>query len=137
MTPHDTHNTDRPSTLVSFFRYNASAIIATTGDFLTLVFLTEVLYLWYLFSTVIGALVGACIAFALGRNWAFVSKEERKRVQAVRYTIVALGSLALNTLGVYFFTEVTGFPYTISKVITAVIVGVGYNYTLSKYYIFK
>lgn len=127
----------RPSALISFLRYNASAIIATGCDFGTLLLLTEVFKLWYVFSTACGALVGAIVAFWLGRNWAFVSKDAKKRVQALKYVLVAVGSLGLNTYGVYFFTDFLSIQYVISKIITAIIVGIGYNYTLSRYYIFK
>ncbi|MFY0654163.1 MAG: GtrA family protein [Cyclobacteriaceae bacterium] len=128
---------NKPSTVASFFRYNVSALLATAGDFLTLILLTELAGLWYVLSTSIGAFVGALIAFSLGRNWAFVSKEEKKRIQIIRYTIVAAGSLILNTAGVYFFTDTLGFDYIISKVITAVIVAIAFNYPLSKFYIFR
>ncbi|MEQ6121084.1 GtrA family protein [Reichenbachiella sp. MALMAid0571] len=128
---------DKPSGKTSFFRYNIAALLATAGDFLTLIFLTELVGLWYLASTSLGAIVGAIIAFTLGRNWAFVSKEETKTRQAIKYGIVALGSMGLNTLGVFFFTEVIEIQYVISKSITAGIVALGYNYPLSKYYTFK
>lgn len=127
----------KPSGKTSFLRYNIAALLATAGDFLTLVILTELVGLWYLLSTGLGALVGAIIAFTLGRNWAFVSKKETKSKQALKYGLVALGSLALNTLGVFFFTDILEIQYIISKSITAGIVALGYNYPLSKYYTFK
>jgi len=127
----------KPSGKTSFLRYNIAALLATAGDFLTLVSLTELAGIWYLLSTGLGALVGAIIAFTLGRNWAFVSKKASKSKQALKYGLVALGSLALNTLGVFFFTDVLEIQYIISKSITAGIVALGYNYPLSKYYTFK
>ncbi len=127
----------KPSGKTAFFRYNIAALLATAGDFVTLIFLTELVGLWYLLSTILGALVGAIIAFTLGRNWAFVSKEEAQSKQALKYGVVALGSLGLNTLGVFFFTDVLEVQYIISKSITAGIVALGYNFPLSKYYTFK
>ena len=99
--------------------------------------LTELMNIWYVISAAVGAAVGAVIAFFLGRNWAFVAKDEQKRTQALKYFIVALGSLGLNTFGVYAFTEWAEFQYVVSKTITAIIVAVSYNYTLNKYFVFK
>ena len=128
---------NRPSSLVSFFRYNLVAIIATSLDFLTLVFLTEIIGIWYLASTIIAAITGAISAFLLGRFWVFVSLESKVHHQALRYFLVAAGSVALNSFGVYFFTEFGGFQYMVSKGITAVLVGIGYNYLLGRYFVFK
>lgn len=130
-------DTQRPSGLVSFIRYNISAIIATGVDFLTLIALTELLDLYYVISTVAGAAFGATVAFVLNRNWSFESKNEQKRVQSLKYVLVALGSLALNTFGVFALTEWMGVQYVISKTIAAVIVAVSYNYLLSKYFVFR
>ena len=128
---------EKPSGITSFWRYNASALLATGADFLTLVLLTELAHVWYVISTAAGALVGGIVAFSLGRNWAFESKEEKKRVQIFRYVLVAAGSLGLNTLGVYVFTDLINLQYLISKVITATTVAIAFNYPLSKYFIFK
>ena len=127
----------RPSAIVSFTRYQFVAILATGIDFLTLIFLTEVIGLWYLFSTVSGATLGAITAFLLGRYWVFRSTEDETHHQAFRYLLVASGSVILNSSGVYFLTDIVGWAYLVSKTITAIIVGVSYNYLLSRYFIFK
>ena len=88
-------------------------------------------------STIIAATVGAITAFLLGRFWVFVSVESKVHHQAFRYFFVACGSVVLNSLGVYFFTEIVEFQYMISKGITAVIVGIGYNYLLGRNFVFK
>ena len=137
MDSNDFHPTVKPSGKASFFRYNISAILATAGDFLALIILTELLNVWYLLSTSIGALVGALTAFFLGRNWAFSAKQGKKSKQMFRYAIVATGSLLLNTFGVYMLTDLANIQYMISKSITALIVAFCFNYPLSKYYIFK
>ena len=127
----------KPSPIISFIRYNLVAILATGVDFICLIMLTELVGLWYLTSTVIAAVVGAITAFLLGRFWVFVSTESKIHHQAFRYFIVALGSVVLNSAGVYFFTDTVGLQYIISKAITAIIVGVGYNYLLGRYFVFR
>ncbi|MEQ9423703.1 MAG: GtrA family protein [Cyclobacteriaceae bacterium] len=127
----------RPNTVTSFFRYNLVAILATGIDFIVLIVLTEIAGLWYLASTVLAAIAGAITAFVLGRYWVFVSTESKYYHQAFRYFLVASGSVVLNSLGVYFFTDIVEFQYIISKTISAILVGVGYNYTLSRFFVFK
>ena len=128
---------DKPSSITSFFRYNIAAIVATSADFFTLILLTEIFNLWYVLSVIVGAIIGATIAFTLGRYWAFVSTVERKRTQALKYVIVAVGSVLLNSVGVYLLTDHIEIQYIISKIIVATLVALAYNYPLSKYYTFK
>ena len=127
----------KPSGFISFFRYNIAAVIATTADFSTLLFLKEALGVNYVLATCLAATIGAIIAFTLGRYWAFVSTETKKSTQIIKYVIVAAGSIILNTLGVYLITNYLGQDYKVSKVIIAVLVAVAYNYPLSKNYTFK
>jgi len=126
-----------PNKWNSFFRYHASAFAATVCDFGTTVFLTEIFGVWYTYSTAIGAFAGAFVAFTLGRAWVFVAFDGKRPNQAFRYVIVALGSMALNTLGVYLLTENTGISYVISKSIVAVFIGATYNFNLSRNFVFK
>lgn len=128
---------ERPNILTSFFRYNIIAITATSVDFVLLVFLTEVLQFWYLFSAFLGAFAGGVTAFILGRNWAFMKKDGKLSVQAIKYSAVWVASIILNTTALYLAVEYLGLQYIISKIIVAIIVGIGFNFLMQKYYIFK
>ena len=119
----------------SFLRYNVSAGTATLCDFLMLIFCKEILGIYYVTATFFGALTGATVAFILGRNWTFISKISS---QGFRFILVVLGSVLLNTLGVYIFTDVFLVPhYTISKVMVAVMIGVCYNFPMQRYFVFR
>ncbi|MEL6867414.1 MAG: GtrA family protein [Bacteroidota bacterium] len=126
-----------PRTLVSFLRAQLAALLATAADFMVLIFLTEVMNIWYVSSNFIGAFVGTIISFTLGRYWVFVSKDKQIGHQAARYMLVAFGSMVLNTLGVYLITEYATISYVISKVLVAVIVGIAYNFILHKHFVFS
>jgi putative flippase GtrA len=128
---------EKPSGFVSFLRYNIAAVIATAVDFATLLFLKEILEVNYVLATCAAATMGAVIAFSLGRYWAFVSTDAKKSTQIIKYLFVAIGSVALNTLGVYLITNYLNQDYKVSKIIIAFLVAVTYNYPLSKYYTFK
>lgn len=54
-----------------------------------------------------------------------------------RYFLIWLGSTGFNTGGTVFFVEVFGWHYLVAKTITAVIVAVGYNFNMQKYFVFR
>ncbi len=112
-------------------------MIATAVDFFVVIFLTEVFQVWYVASTAIGALAGTVVNFLIGRYWVFASTERKIGEQALRYLLVSLGSLILNTLGVYLITEYGGINYIYSKAIVAVLVAVFYNFVLQKVFVYK
>ncbi len=128
---------NQPNTLTSFFRYNIVALSATIVDFAILISLTEILHLWYLLSAFIGAFAGGITGFILGRNWAFMKKDEKLSVQAIKYVFVWIASIFLNILGLYIMVEFVAFQYIISKIVIAIIIGIGFNFIMHKYYIFK
>ncbi len=121
----------------TFIKYNAVAITATAVDFLFLVFFTEVLGFWYLFSAIIGSTIGGFVAFLLERNWTFKKTDGVIRKQAFRYLLIWLTSLLLNTVFLYLFVDILQIQYILSKVAVAVLVSVGFNFFTHKYYIFK
>ncbi len=121
----------------SFFKYQIAAVTATIIDFLILVLLTEIFNIWYVYSTVIGALAGAIVNFNLCRFWAFSNAKNKFKHQVLRYVLVSSGSLVLNTLCVYLFTNFAHINYSISKIITALFIAIFYNYMLQKYFVFK
>lgn len=123
--------------LISLFRSQAASFVATAADFTVLIFLTEVLRVWYVGSTAVGAFVGACISFFLSRNWAFKRQAGNIYWQVLKYIMVSMSSLALNTYGVYFLTENFGIQYILSRAIVAIFVGLVFNFFLFRYFVFK
>ena len=120
-----------------FFRSQIAAFLGTAVDYLLVLGLTELAGLWYVFSNVVGASCGAITNFLLGKYWAFESKDGKMMYEAFSYTMVSLGSLILNTAGLYFLTEYTPLNYIVSKVIVGVLIGVFYNYLLQKHFVFR
>ncbi|MCF6183065.1 MAG: GtrA family protein [Bacteroidales bacterium] len=123
--------------ILTFLKYNVTAGIATGVDFAVLIFMTEILHVWYLLSAVTGAVSGGITAFILERNWAFMKRNDKLSVQAIKYFVVWLISILLNIAGLFLLVEYAEIQYIVSKVIVAVIVGIGFNFLTHKYYIFK
>jgi putative flippase GtrA len=120
-----------------FVKAQLAAVLATLLDFLSMVFLKEVLGIWYVTATAIGAFIGASTNFLLGRYGVFTDGNNSMRQQAFRYALVAAGSLLLNTGGVFLITEFLRIPYIYSRVIVATLVAFTYNFYLQKNFVFK
>jgi putative flippase GtrA len=127
----------RPGFLKSLLRYNVVAVLATAIDFLVLVVFTELFNCWYLLSAFLGAVSGGVTSFFMQRNWTFMRKDGRLSHQAIRFILVWIASILLNTLGLFLVVECLGFQYIIAKIIVATSVNLGFNFLMHKYYIFK
>jgi putative flippase GtrA len=132
-------NTDlkKKSGTQEFLSAQVAAFIGTAVDFGVVIFLTEIVGMWYVISNAIGATCGAITNFFLGRNWVFSSTQNKISHQAFRYFLVATGSMVLNTLGVYLLTEFTALNYIYAKIIVAVLIAFTFNFLLQKYFVFK
>jgi len=123
--------------LSTFLKYDLVALVATATDFTVLIGLTEMLNMWYLFSAIISAFLGGITGFVLERNWVFMKKDGKLTVQSTRYLLIWMVSIVLNTGFLYLMVDLFGYQYIVSKVIVSVLVGIGFNFLMHKYYIFK
>ncbi|HUK41668.1 MAG TPA: GtrA family protein [Candidatus Acidoferrales bacterium] len=126
----------RPPLMVSLRRSQLASLTATIVDFASLIFLVEVAGVWYVTATAVAAFLGALVNFALGRHWTFEATEQAVRGQMLRYVLISVLSLILNSAGVYLLTDHFGIYYMLSKVITAFSVGVLFNFPLHRYFVF-
>lgn len=123
--------------MATFIKAQAASLAATCFDFLTTIVLVNVLGWWYLAGSVTGTIAGGLLNFMIGRLWAFNAGEGKIEWQFIKYVLVWTGNLLLNAAGVFMITQYIGLSYVISKVITAVVVGIGYNYVLQKKFVFR
>lgn len=121
----------------SLGRSQVSSFVASAIDLGVYFSATEFLGLWYVLSAGLGALCGALTNFRLNRYWSFEAEGANWKPQALRYALVSSGSLGLNMLGVYVFTDLLGIQYGISKVLTSLGVGLLFNFPLHRRYVFK
>lgn len=136
MIPDDQHKTKVPLG-ESFLKSQITSVTSTAVDFTVLVLCTELIGIYYVISKAIAACCGAIVSFTLGRKWAFRRSDKRMGPQALKYIFTSLCSLGLNVYGIYFFTDCLGFHYILSNVIIAVIVAVGFNFFMYRYFVFK
>ena len=120
-----------------FFRYNTVALIASAVDFLSFFLLLEVFNLWYVLSASISASLGGLTAFMMNWKWVFKSQSKNWKFQFTKYVIAWGGSILLNIYGLYLVVENTGISEIVAKIGVSVIVGVFYNFFVSKNIVFK
>ena len=120
-----------------FLKSQASSIISTAVDFVVTFLLKQLLGDWFVLASITGNIAGGIVNFMLGRNWVFSSRENGASEQFVKYTLVWLGNLALNAAGIYFFKEILKLEDWTSKVLTSIIVGIGYNYVFQRFFVFR
>jgi putative flippase GtrA len=120
-----------------FLRTQISSLLATLVDFVITIMLVEFDNSQYLIATSFGAVGGAITNFIINKYWSFKmgSRKDLKN-QSARYLLVWVGSIFLNIFGSNLTMKVFNIPYLISKIIISLIVGIGFNYTLQKKYVF-
>lgn len=136
-THHQNELTNQPPAWVAFFRHQVAAVLATSADF----GIYRILYDYFEtpphIATIFSSLIGATISYTLGRYWAFKATNSRHTLQMVKYGIVSLGSATLNSLGIFILFDLFGFHEMWSKVIVAICIGIPYNFSLHKRWVFK
>ena len=123
--------------VMKFTKAQASAIIATTVDFLLSLFAYEVCGINYVVSSFIGALSSGIVNCVVNYRWVFGSDGQQKRYVALKYLIVWTGSIVLNTAGTYLLTELTGSYFIWSKAVVSVVVAFLWNYQMQRFFVYR
>lgn len=122
--------------ILTFCKAETSAMVASAADFGLTVLLAEVAGVWYAYATLMGALAGGIINCCVNYRWVFSATGLSKGGVALRYMAVWIASIALNTMGTYLLTELTGINYIISKTVVACLVATLWNYQMQRVYVF-
>jgi putative flippase GtrA len=124
-----------------FAKAQASAFIGGVTDYCVMIFFTEVVGIHYTLSIVIGGIIGAVVNFKINKNWTFFSKansySHSERIQFTKFVIVVINSIFLKSSGTYLITTYLYDSYKINRIIVDLIVSLGCNYPLQKYWVFK
>ena len=121
----------------TFAKAQLSSFIGGMVDYLTMIFLTEVVGIFYTYSIVISGTIGAVINFFVNRKWTFTADAERKRIQLPRFIVIVMGSIFLKTSGTYLLTTFGNIDYKISRLIVDFFVAIGFNFPMQKYWVFN
>ncbi len=116
-------------------KYGAVGLTSAVFDFGILIFLTEVVKFYYLYSATASFIVAALVNYYLNRFWTFRSTGSQIKQIPIFFT-VALFGLALNNFILWLGVEWVHLHYILSKVIATGVVTI-FNYLGNKYFTFK
>jgi len=123
--------------MATFIKAQAASLTATAVDFAVTVILKEWVHCWYLLASILGTLSGGMVNFTMNRRWVFGARDKKIHFQVIKYLLVWVGNLVLVSSGVFILTNYGGISYLVSKITVSVMVGIFYNYTLQKRFVFK
>jgi putative flippase GtrA len=119
-------------------RHAATSILATVVDYLTMIALVSLVGIRPVRATAISAGAGAITSFTFGRHFTYRGAAGvAARHQLWRFVLVSGSSLALNTLGEFLLHDLAGLQYILARVITSLVVSGGWNYPMSKFFVFS
>jgi putative flippase GtrA len=127
----------------SVFVFAKAQVSAFTGgllDYAVMVFCTELLHIHYTISIVIGGIIGAVLNFSVNRYWTFKANQANSApvgMQLVKFVFVVAGSIALKSYGTFLLTNWLKLDYKITRIMVDIIVSLGFNYVLQKYWVFR
>jgi putative flippase GtrA len=119
-----------------FLKSQVSAFIGGLFDYLMMILLTEWGHVYFAISIVLSGLWGAVVNFSINRYWTFKQRDVAKRTQLKKFVVVVAGSVLLKSSGTYLLTELLKLDYKICRLLVDIVVALGFNYTLQKYWVF-
>ncbi|GAB4029564.1 GtrA family protein [Spirosoma jeollabukense] len=120
----------------TFFKVQATSLLASGIDFLTTVLCVQLWHYWYLSASVTGAVVGGLVNFIVSKKWTFAESRQPVASQLSRFVLVWLGNAGANATGLFVTTHFLGVQYLVAKTVVGILVGISYNYFLQKDFVF-
>ena len=111
--------------LIQLFRYVFVGGAAFVVDFGLLALFTELFGLAYQLSACLSFIGGLAVNYILSIIWVFDSEAQSRSerlVEFVSFALIGVVGLGMNALIMWFFTEVTGLHYLLSKAISTILV---------------
>ena len=120
-----------------FLKAQLSAFVGGLTDFGIYSFCFKVLSFSAPISNVISGSLGAIVNFLINRYWSFKSEDQALGSQLWKFVLVVIGSILLKSGGIYLLVDHWNFHFLVSKAIVELIVSLGFNFVLQKYWVFK
>lgn len=109
--------------MIQFFRYVFVGGTAFVVDFFFLYFFSDICGIYYLISAVFSFIISVLVNYVMSTRWVFNQDNiENKVVEFNLFMLISTIGLVFTEILLYFFTDICGIHYLISKIISAVIV---------------
>lgn len=141
----------RKEGIFTFLRAQFSSQISSAMDFLVTILSAKVFDVYYVYATSIGSVAGGFVNCFINYYWTFKAQDCKKKYVVIKYILVWIGSICLNTWGVYLMTEsIQSLPWVqntlshffddlfiVSKLFVSLMVGWFWNYNLHRTFVYK
>lgn len=119
------------------FRYTIVGGFAFVVDFGSLVLLTSVFHVYYLYSAALAFILGLSTNYALSVTWVFSRRTLSSRyAEFVIFAWTGIIGLGLNELIMWLFTDIAHQHYTVSKIVSTFLV-FSWNFLSRKFILFR
>lgn len=123
--------------LKEFLKAQLSAFVGGLSDFAIYSFCYKILLISAPLANVVSGSLGAVVNFTINRYWSFNNTATPLASQLWKFIIVVTGSICLKSTGIYFLVDVGGGHFLLSKAVIEIIVSLGFNFTLQKFWVFR
>ena len=108
---------------LQFFRYIFVGGTAFVVDFFFLYFFSDICGIYYLISAILSFIISVLVNYLMSTKWVFNQDNiENKVLEFNLFIIISTIGLGFTEVLLYFFTDILGLYYLISKIISAIIV---------------
>ena len=120
---------------IQILKYGAVGLTSAVFDFGILIFLTEVVDFYYLYSATTSFVIAALVNYYLNRVWTFRSSGKKLKQLPIFFMVAIIG-LLLNNFILWLGVETLHWYYIFAKVVATAIVTI-FNFLGNKYLTFK
>jgi putative flippase GtrA len=121
----------------TFSRSVLTSLLTTAMDLMTLTGLVELAGMNYVLATWLGTVVGSLSNFTINRVWTFDARDRPPAGQFARFVVAQVAASFLHAGGVWALTRFLGLQYQISKIVISVLVYLGWNYPMNRWFVFR
>nr|WP_297827121.1 GtrA family protein [uncultured Methanobrevibacter sp.] len=108
---------------LQLFRYIFVGGTAFVVDFFFLYFFSDICGIYYLISAVLSFIISVLVNYLMSTKWVFNQDNIQNKVLEFNlFILISTIGLGFTEILLYFFTDIVGLYYLISKVIAAIIV---------------
>ena len=108
---------------LQLFRYIFVGGTAFAVDFFFLYFFSDICGIYYLISAVLSFIISVLVNYVMSTKWVFNQDNiENKVLEFNLFILISTIGLGFTEILLYFFTDIVGLYYLISKIISAIIV---------------
>ena len=108
---------------IQLFRYIFVGGTAFIVDFFFLYFFSDICGIYYLISAVFSFIISVLVNYVMSTRWVFNQDNiENKVLEFNLFILISTIGLVFTEILLYFFTDIVGLYYLLSKIISAIIV---------------